>query len=337
MYMRRLLLFWAFLIPTLLWAQDDSKYLAGAVPEENGKVVFSKEIKVNSFSEDQVFDIMLKWAQDRFKGDVTRVVYSDKNAGDIAAVGREYIVFQNNALSLDRSLMNYRVMIKCADNNCTLKVYGIRYEYVVSYKREPEKYVAEEWITDNFSLNKDKTKLYRGSKKFRIKTVDYVNDIFKEAISALGTAAVEEVPSAQNANVAAQAAKKEQDVVEKSQMITKKGYKTIEAANLTVSQTSLMAESTLQVSSERNNELKENAVSWKGIGNMFGKFIASVAMNPGSETFKQIGNNDNYSISFFVKDKADEAWMIIECQKVGETTEGGQKAIAGEILKIFVK
>ena len=337
MYMRRLLLFGAFLIPALLWAQDESKYLAGAVPEENGKVVFSKEIKVNSFSKEQVFDVMLKWAQDRFKGDVTRVVYSDKSTGDIAAVGKEYIIFQNNALSLDRSLVSYRVMIQCADNDCTLKVYGIRYEYVVAYKREPEKYAAEEWITDNFSLNKDKTKLYRGSKKFRIKTVDFVNDMFKEAVSALGTAAVEEMPLVQKANVAAPVAKKEQVVAEMSQAITKKGYKAIEATNLTTSQTGLMAESVLQVSSERNKDMKENAVVWKGLGNMFGKFIASVAMNPESETFKQIGNNDNYNISFFVKDKVDEAWMIIECQKVGETTEGDQKAIAGEILRIFVK
>lgn len=33
---------------------------------------------------------------------------------------------------------------------------GIRYEYNVSYQREPEKYTAEEWITDKFALNKKK-------------------------------------------------------------------------------------------------------------------------------------------------------------------------------------
>lgn len=336
--MRRLLLFCAFLIPALLWAQDDSKYLAGAVPEENGKVVFSKEIKVNAFSKDQIFDVMLNWAQGRFKGDITRVVYSDKNTGDIAAVGKEYIVFQNNALSLDRSLMSYRVMIKCADSECTLKMYAIRYEYVVSYKREPEKYAAEEWITDDFSLNKDKTKLYRGSKKFRIKTIDFVNDMFKEATSALGTAAVEEVPSAsQKVNPAAPTVKKEPASTEKSKTITKEGYRTIEAANLTISQTGLMAESAVQVSPKKNSALKESSVVWKGVGSMFGKYIASVVMNPGSEVFRQIGNGDSYSISFFAKDKMDEAWMIIECQKAGETAEGDQKVIAGEILKVVVK
>ena len=47
--MKQLLLLTLF-IPTLLWAQEDSKYLAGAVPVENGKVVFAKEINAPSFS-----------------------------------------------------------------------------------------------------------------------------------------------------------------------------------------------------------------------------------------------------------------------------------------------
>ena len=53
--MKQLLLLTLF-IPTLLWAQDDSKYLAGAVPVENGKVVFAKEINAPSFSKDEVYD-----------------------------------------------------------------------------------------------------------------------------------------------------------------------------------------------------------------------------------------------------------------------------------------
>ena len=39
--MKHLLLFLLF-IPSLLIAQEDQKYLAGAVTEDDGKVVFSK-------------------------------------------------------------------------------------------------------------------------------------------------------------------------------------------------------------------------------------------------------------------------------------------------------
>ena len=85
--MKQLLLLTLF-IPTLLWAQDDSKYLAGAVPLENGKVVFAKEINAPSFSKDEVYDKMLDWADGFFSEDGNRVVYSDKAKGDIAAVGQ---------------------------------------------------------------------------------------------------------------------------------------------------------------------------------------------------------------------------------------------------------
>ena len=85
--MKQLLLLTLF-IPTLLWAQEDSKYLAGAVPVENGKVVFAKEINAPSFSKDEVYDKMLDWADGFFSEDGNRVVYSDKAKGDIAAVGQ---------------------------------------------------------------------------------------------------------------------------------------------------------------------------------------------------------------------------------------------------------
>ena len=105
--MKQLLLLTLF-IPTLLWAQEDSKYLAGAVPVENGKVVFAKD---GFFSEDG-----------------NRVVYSDKAKGDIAAVGQTNLVFQSTALSLDRTEMNYRVTMECENQKCIVKVAGIRYE-----------------------------------------------------------------------------------------------------------------------------------------------------------------------------------------------------------------
>ena len=169
--MKQLLLL-ALFIPTLLWAQDDSKYLAGAVPLENGKVVFAKEINAPSFSKDEVYDRMLDWANGFFSEDNNRVAYSDKAQGDIAAIGQTNLVFQSTALSLDRAEMNYRVTMECEDGKCIMKVAGIRYEYNVSYQREPEKYTAEEWITDKYCLNKNKTKLNRGNGKFRKKTID---------------------------------------------------------------------------------------------------------------------------------------------------------------------
>lgn len=181
-----LLILAAFLacLPTLLLAQD-SKYLAGAVPEVDGKVVFQREFDLSGAQQDAIYERMLEWATKRMEqnNNVSRVVYSDKASGSIAAMGQEYIVFSSSALSLDRTIINYQLTITCQPGKCKVEVEKIRYVY-----QEKEKYNAEEWITDEVALNKAKTKIVRGLSKFRIKTIDFVDDIFDSAQAALGIA-----------------------------------------------------------------------------------------------------------------------------------------------------
>ena len=152
--MKQLILLLTLCIPGLLSAQEDAKYLAGAVPEKDGKVVFTQELNAPSLSTDEIYERMLDWATCYFKEENNRVVYSDKAKGDIAAVGQTMLVFQSTALSLDRSEMNYRLTMECDGSTCLMQVASIRYTYNVSYQREPEKYIAEEWITDKYCLNK---------------------------------------------------------------------------------------------------------------------------------------------------------------------------------------
>ena len=315
--MKQLLLLTLF-IPTLLWAQDDSKYLAGAVPVENGKVVFAKEINAPSFSKDEVYDRMLDWADGFFSEDGNRVVYSDKAKGDIAAVGQTDLVFQSTALSLDKTEMNYRVTMECENGKCILKVAGIRYEYNVSYQREPEKYTAEEWITDKYCLNKDKTKLNRGNGKFRRKTVDFIDEMFASASAALG----------------AQAAA---NVVPATPVPVKEGYVAFAADKVPSTLLQMLPESDMQVASAGKPDTKETSAEWKGTGNMFGKSIASIAISKDSPVYKEIGNNDTYSLSFFKKGESGDAWLIIDCRKQGETAEGQQITVIGEIVNVWMK
>ena len=310
--MKQLLLLTLF-IPTLLWAQEDSKYLAGAVPVENGKVVFAKEINAPSFSKDEVYDKMLDWADGFFSEDGNRVVYSDKAKGDIAAVGQTNLVFQSTALSLDRTEMNYRVTMECENQKCIVKVAGIRYEYNVSYQREPEKYTAEEWITDKYCLNKDQTKLNRGNGKFRRKTVDFIDEMFASASAALGTQATANVVPA------------------------KEGYVAFAADKVPSTLLQMLPESDMQVVSAGKPDTKETSAQWKGTGNMFGKSVASIAISKDSPVDKEIGNNDTYSLSFFKKGESGDAWLIIDCRKQGETAEGQQITVIGEIVNVWMK
>ena len=172
--MKHLFLLLAFL-PFFLSAQEDAKYLEGAVPVENGKVVFTKEIQIPSLSQNEVYETALKWAEERFNNEDCRVVYQNRDKGEMAATGKEYIIFSSTALSLDRSKMSYQVLIYCQDQLCTIKLTNIRYDYDVAYQREPEKYIAEEWITDENSIRKGK--LNRISGKFRRKTIDFADEL----------------------------------------------------------------------------------------------------------------------------------------------------------------
>lgn len=342
--MKHLLLFLLF-IPSLLMAQENQKYLAGAVPEDGGKVVFTKKISVPSLSKDQIYDVMHIWAQKYFSEDGRRLVYSDKEKGDIAAVGEEYIVFQSTALSLDRSLMSYRVTIECENNAAIIKLTGIRYEYNVSYQREPEKYTAEEWITDKNVLNKKKDKLNRVNGKFRRKTIDFADELFQSADAAFGIRPASVLTPAYTVAPA----QEQQQITLKTvpaQQITQapvsnntdvcQGLSAFEPDKIPSTLLEMLPDSKMQVWPLDNEKMIERYASWKEIGKMFGKNIATISISADSEVYKAIKDNDIYSISFTKKDDT-ETWFLIQCCKQGESTDGQQKLIVGEILNVWIR
>lgn len=154
---------------------EDSYYLEGAVPEQDGKVVFTKQFSIPGMSGQEVYDKALAWATAHMKENGnpnSRVAFTDQGKGQIAASGLEYIVFQSSGLSLDRVKISYLMSIECADQSCTLQFSKLRYDYPPD-----EKFTAEESISDEMALNKDHTKLVRGWAKFRRKTVDWVDDM----------------------------------------------------------------------------------------------------------------------------------------------------------------
>jgi len=167
---------------------NDSYYLKGAVPEENGKVVFSKEFSVPGKSKSEIFDIAQEWMNARMEKNAnkSRVAYVNEERGQVAANGEEYIVFSNTALALDRTKVLYQLIANCDEEKCVLQIKNIRYDY----PNEKEIYVAEEWITDKLALSKDQTKLVRGYAKWRRKTIDWVDDMDESLQRALSGFAI---------------------------------------------------------------------------------------------------------------------------------------------------
>ena len=153
------------LIPVTLFAQVDKKYLAGAVPVVDDRVVFTEELNLPGRSQNDIFATLLQWATTRFittEELQSRILYSDQDKGQIACMGQEYLVFTNKALSLDRAVINYQMFITCKPGKCELKVTAIRYQYNRGTAGQ-EIIPAEEQITDQHTLNKTQTKLIKST------------------------------------------------------------------------------------------------------------------------------------------------------------------------------
>ena len=81
---------------------------------------------------------------------------------------------------------------------------------------------------------------------------------------------------------------------------------------------------------------EEKQASWKGVGKLMGKSIASVAIQPSSAAYKAIGENGTFRLSFY-KQGDEQPWFLIDCRKQGETSDGSPKVILGEIIQVKVK
>lgn len=364
--MKRILGFFLLIaLPGL--AQEEAKYLAGKVPESDGRVVFEKSFSMPSTSNEALFDIAKEWAEARFSEEGNSVVFSDREKGDLAAVGKDYLVFSASALSLDRALMSYRVVVHAANNVVTIKVNGIRYEYNVSYQREPEKYTAEEWITDKAALSKGKLNRING--KFRKGTIDYVADLVANAQAAFSAA--DPVTSAaavsiQEVKTEAATATATASVQKSSATTTLDSYRKVNAESIPGNIIKMLSQDWMLITAGNDTEFNTMTASWGGLGYLFGKPGAFCFINPARHTYALMEKYEYYTLTFYTeayrdvlqycgsnsgrdKDKVKEtgltpltmpsgskafgeAWMIIECRKL-VSQPLSQESIANEEIR----
>lgn len=197
--MKKLLSILLALLPMLASAQDntwerinvepeqkenpDAKYLVpDAVPEIDGKVCWTTTINAPGKSAKEIYDILLeqleKMTQEPNQLENSSVAVKDLEKMELGAVFHEWLVFKSSSFSLDRTHLNYHILINCYDGKADVKMTRVTYLYDVD--RKPVKYLAEEWITDKYAVNKKHTKLYPLSGKFRRKTIDRKNYIFNK-------------------------------------------------------------------------------------------------------------------------------------------------------------
>ena len=288
--MKNLLLVFCFL-PMFAWAQeeDQSKYMAGAVPEENGKVVFSQTINAPHLSKDHIFDAILTWANTRFKtdkGNWGMVAYSNKEEGQIACYGNEYLVFADKTFALDRARINYRMNFICSAGKCDVTVTNIIYVYPEATK---ERLAAEDWITDKQALSKDQTKLIRRLAKFRIKTIDLVEELHEGALKSLNLPKAVVVTQSEPTAVAPTQAVASISTTPGEAL---QGYKRIAPDKIPGNFIKMLSEDWMLITAGNDQQFNPMTASWGGIGYLYNKPVTYCFVNPARYTYNLIDKGD---------------------------------------------
>ena len=183
--MKKIILMIMMAMPLLALAQktDDKPYLAGAVPEEDGLVVFTKNFDTAGKSQAEVFTTLqaaVKELMAAGRQDLRTRLVSDADNTVVARV-EEIMTFKKKFLNWDHAYFRYIIAAEALPGNkAKVTIRNISYNYGFDQEgNNGEEYKAEEWISDKAAINKAGTKLYPRSGKFRRKTVDRVQEIFQ--------------------------------------------------------------------------------------------------------------------------------------------------------------
>lgn len=339
-------------MPLFAFASNDKKkqdnynpkYLVGAVTMTDGKVVFKQSFEVPSLSKDEIFKKLLSWTNKRFKPEGklhSRVAYTNKEEGQIAAIGEEYMVFSSTALSLDRTRIYYQFSIFVSEGKFDAEMSRIRYWYDEN-RDGGERYNAEEWINDDIALAKKKTKLAPIAGKFRRETIDLKDQLFEQIATAFSlTEDTAEEP--QQSNVAANQSTQ-------TRVISTVPVQTVPVQNAPAQQVTVQQEVTptaapvAQVSTAKKelaeinlNQLPSNLneiatagrltitageeeievkpEAWGGFGKLLNKDVAYTLIDKSRMAISLImEHSDTYKISFYQKGSA-EPFVVIDCKK----------------------
>lgn len=336
------LFFLLLLLPSLLFAQENPKYMAGAVPVVDGKVVFTRTLSLPGESQQHIFNLALKWAQEHFTPQddfQSKVLMSDAPSGQIVCLGQQYLVFTDKALSLDRSLITYQMYLTCSPDKCEAKIAGIRYAYNMGGVEQI--IPAEDQITDEQTINTKKGKLYKSTGKFRIHTIDLADQLFASLEKALGSKS----NTAGGKNPANQTS-----AIPATGTSSLEGYKQISPDKIPGNIYKMLSEDWMLITAGKDDHYNTMTASWGGLGHLYNKPVAFCFINPTRYTYQFMENNDTYTLSFYTETYRDalkycgthsgknedkikgagltsittpsgskafsEAWMIIECRKL---------------------
>lgn len=164
-------------------AEAEKKYLKGAAPIIDGYVQWTLNLDIPGKTADEIYDTIYKYMQRLTSGENqitgSQIALVNKAEHGIVTNVREWIVFRNAFLSLDRTKASYALLANNSDGKLEVKIMRIVFDYTENTPGANGIYTAEEWISDENSLSK-KGKMYPKCAKFRRKMIDRKDQIFEE-------------------------------------------------------------------------------------------------------------------------------------------------------------
>lgn len=176
-------------------AQDytNPKYLKGAVPVENGFVVFRQSYECPGRSQQEIFDALGDYTKGLVDAKISlkqsRITQLTPEDGTIAASMEETLTFKSTNWVLDTARFFYQVVFTVHEGGFDAMLRRIHYLYeVTDVPGIDTTYSAEDWITDRAALSRSGKLTRVSGKKFRRCTIDRKDAIFEGAYqAALGT------------------------------------------------------------------------------------------------------------------------------------------------------
>ena len=312
-------------LPAILWADDDTKYLEGAVPEIDGKIVFSKVLDLPGIDQNSIYDYVYSWLDElmRANNNDSRIVFAEKGKGQIVAASEEYVIFSSNAIALDRALMNYNLVVRCKPGKCEMQIERIRYNY------ENKRYTAEEMISDKVTINKNKSTIYRGYRKYRVSTIDYIDNLFERAKVSLGVKDDNVKPSLVEAQsqqptliqiednkqqaianntsltagsvVAQSGASQSTTLQDGAAVALLQGYKQLSPDKIPGNIIKMLNEDWMIITAGNDEKFNMMTAGWGGIGVLYSKPVAICFINPLNYTYQFMETNDTYTFTFYTE------------------------------------
>lgn len=168
----------------------DAKYLAGAVPEENGFVVFKKSYNCTGIDKATIYTALEEYSKSLLKSDVhlaqCRLTQATQEDGVVAASMEETLTFKSTAWILDTARFFYQLVFEAHEGGFDVTLRRIHYIYEpMTDGSVPTALSAEDWITDREALNKRGQLTKVGGKKFRFATINRKDAIFDGAYTAV--------------------------------------------------------------------------------------------------------------------------------------------------------